>query len=356
MQTSHEHFRFGIEAEYVLVDSQSFAPLWYQDLDFHRLNAILESVDVSGCPPLDGLKLDPPHRKRMPFAVEGYHLPQQDEDARDILPKGVEIRTPVCGSLDECLRVFAELYSRMTGALAREGYAPVAISHHPVAVRFSGPQNKRQRDRWRWAMGAMTTYGPDMNVSLPRDLSARFCLADFEARLDHYAAAMTAFSLASPFLGGEPWQINGGIGKSVRTYRRSVVAPPLEVHPHEAGRIELKIFEMPSRHEDFEAFFLLFLTLLLDDRLTARAEAADRIYEMGGVAQHGFLYGQIRAKCAALLESALRTLPPLGFGISPLNEMARRLDLRLTPADAMLDVYHRTGRIEDVLRSLGGGA
>ena len=51
------------------------------------------------------------------------------------------------------------------------------MSHHPVEDRFEGPQNKRRHDFWQWAMLAMTTYGPDVNVSLPAPLNDRLDVA-----------------------------------------------------------------------------------------------------------------------------------------------------------------------------------
>ena len=68
-------FHFGLEAEYLLVDAETFRPLWHPDLSFDELNAAFEAIPVGDLPPLDGLDLEPPHRRLMPFAVEGYHLP-----------------------------------------------------------------------------------------------------------------------------------------------------------------------------------------------------------------------------------------------------------------------------------------
>ena len=37
-------FHFGLEAEFLLVDSASFRPLWHTDLKFKCLNAALEAI------------------------------------------------------------------------------------------------------------------------------------------------------------------------------------------------------------------------------------------------------------------------------------------------------------------------
>src|SRR4051794_40658381 len=36
-------FRFGLEAEFLLVDAASFRPLWHRDLKFETLNSALEA-------------------------------------------------------------------------------------------------------------------------------------------------------------------------------------------------------------------------------------------------------------------------------------------------------------------------
>jgi AraC-like DNA-binding protein len=98
----------------------------------------------------------------------------------DLLPKGVEIRTPVCASIEECLGSLKTLHERLQHALAELDCQAAALSFHPTEVDFEGPQNKRRHDFWQWAMEAMVTYGPDVNISLPKNLAARIDLADLK--------------------------------------------------------------------------------------------------------------------------------------------------------------------------------
>jgi carboxylate-amine ligase len=51
----------------------------------------------------DRFKVEPPHRKPGPYIVEGYHIPDAEMKPIDLLPKGVEIRTPICGSIEIAL-------------------------------------------------------------------------------------------------------------------------------------------------------------------------------------------------------------------------------------------------------------
>jgi carboxylate-amine ligase len=345
-------FHFGIEAEYLLVDAETFRPLWHQDLEFESLNAAMEAIPVGDLPPLDGLELEPPHRKLMPFVVEGYHLPSPEMSPRDLLPKGIEIRTPVCPSIDACVDTLRVLHERMQAALGELGYRAVSMSHHPTADRFEGPQNKRRHDFWQWAMLAMTTYGPDVNVSLPPDLNERLDFADLHAKVNYYAPALTALTLASPFYLGQLWRIRGRVGKSIRTYRRSVIAPAIELHPHEAGRLEYKTFETSNHLDDFHAYFLLWLELLLDDGLRGRASEQTRIYDLGAVARDGLAAETVRDRAAEVLDRAPGVLSNQGFDPWPLDSFRLRLETGRLPVDDLIDLFEFEGSIAGVLRPL----
>jgi carboxylate-amine ligase len=345
-------FHFGLESEYMLVEADTFRPLWHHDLSFERLSTMLESIPFDDLPPLDGLELELPHRKQMPFAVEGYHVPDPDLKPLDLLPKGIEIRTPVCSSIGECLGCLTKLYDRLQASLADLNYRAVSISHHPIETHFEGPQNKRRHDFWQWAMEAMVTYGPDVNVSLPTHLQARMDLNDLFAKVNYYAPALTALTLASPFHEGELWRIRGRLGKSIRTYRRSVIAPALEVHMEERGRLEFKPFEATNRLDDLHAYFLLWLALLLDEELDGRATNESRIYDLGQVAQWGVEAETVRSRASEVLRRAPRVLSRHGFCCDVLETFQVRLETGRLPADDLIELYERENSIPAVLRYL----
>lgn len=351
-----DEFRFGLEAEYLVVRSGDFTPLWHRDLRFEELNAIFESISLEGIPALDGLELEPPQTKLMPFVVEGYHLPDMDFQAKEVLPKGVEIRTPVCQSVPECLEVHRELHRRLTDALAERGYGLVALSHHPMESEFSGPQNKRRHDYWQWSMEVMTTYGPDINVSLPPSLADRIDPSDLEAKINYYGPCLSALTVASPFCGGRPWTVRGEEGKSFRMHKRSYIAPPIEFHPDEKNRLEFKVFDMANSTREFEAQFLSFLALVLDDGLSGRASKQTRIYDLGQVARKGLQAESILERARELLSRAPSVLREWGFDPSALEVFGERAETGRTPADQMLDLFKATGSLIDVLRMRGAFA
>jgi carboxylate-amine ligase len=337
-------FRFGLEAEFLLARKSDLTPLWHKDISFTSLNSILERIPLDGTGGLEGLELEPPHRKLMPYVVEGYHVPDQDFAALDINPKGVEIRTPVASSLDECLRSFDILLARLQSALAEENLVAVALSHHPLESKFTGPQNKRRHDFWQWAMEVMTTYGPDINIAVPTALQNQLDIADLESKIDHYGPALAALSVASPFANGGLWDFRGRDGLSYRMFKRSVIAPPIEIHPDEDWRLEFKVFDMPKSTRDFRCMFLSFLGLLLTPELRGRGSKQSRIYDLGQVSRFGLKAESVSERLTELFEMAPPHLAKWGFDPSPLEHFRARLIAGRTPADDMIETYIASGR------------
>ncbi len=348
---TRDSFRFGLETEFLLVDASSFRPLWHPDLQFETLNATLEAIpaDDFQC---GSFKVEPPHRKPGPYVVEGYHLPDPQMNPIDLLPKGVEIRTPVRSSIEECLAALKVLHDRLQRALASAGIQVVVLSAHPTEIHFSGPQNKRRYDYWQWAMVAMLTYGPDVNISLPEALTRRIDLKDLNEKVNYYVPALTALTLSSPLHGGKLWRIRGRIGKSLRTYRRSVVAPAIEVHPDEGFRLELKSFEMTRSLVDYRNYFLLWLTLLLDEGLKGRASDQTRIYDLGRIACDGVAAETVRDRANAVLDRAPQALSPWGFDCTSLDSFRLRLAQGHLPADDIVSIFEREKTISGTLRHL----
>jgi carboxylate-amine ligase len=201
-------------------------------------------------------------------------------------------------------------------------------------------------------MEVMVTYGPDVNVSLPTDVQARLDINDLFAKVNYYAPALTALTRASPFCEGKLWMIRGRIGKSIRTYRRSVIAPALEVHMEERGRLEFKPFEATNRLDDLHAYFLLWLTLLLDDGLKGRASNQSRIYDLGQVAQFGLDVPSVRSRANEVLSRAGRVLVRHGFAAEALQPFQIRLETGRLPVDELVELYRQKHSIPAVLRYL----
>lgn len=346
-------FHFGLETEFLLIEADSFQPLWHPQLRFDALNSLLESIDVDAHDH-EGLDVRPPHRKPMPFVVEGYQVPDPKLRPTDLLPKGIEIRTPVRHSIEDCLASFKVLHERLQQALELRGYLAAALSFHPTQDHFEGPQNKKRYDHWQWAMEAMTTYGPDVNVTVPSDLATRLDLHELHGKVNYYAPALTALTLASPLYRGDLWRIRGRIGKSVRTHHRSTIAPAISIHPEENLRLEFKPFEMSRSLSDYHAYFLLWLTLILDEKLEGRSTEQTRIYDMGQIAQSGLDAETARARAHEILARAPKVLEPWGFDCMPLRGFAERLETGRLPADDIIELFERKKSIPEVMRGLVG--
>lgn len=344
-------FHFGLETEFLLVDAISFRPLWYTDLEFEMLNALLEAIPVEEFQ-CESFKVEPPHRKPGPYIVEGYHLPDSQMNPVGLLPKGVEIRTPVYSSIEECLAAFKALHGRLQQALADAGFQAVALSFHPTEVDFSGPQNKRRYDYWRWAVAAMLTYGPDINISLPAALTRQIDVKDLNEKVNYYVPALTALTLSSPLRGGQLWRIRGRTGKSVRTHHRAVVAPALEIHPEDRFRLELKPFEMTCSLMDYRNYFLLWLAVILDGGLKGRASDETRIYDLGRIARDGLETDTVRDRAYAVIDRAPQALGSFGFDCASLESFRLRLELGHLPADDIVSIFEREKTISGTLRHL----
>lgn len=346
--------RFGIEAEYLLAEQDTFRPLSHRELAFAELNALLESIDVRDLPPVAGLLPQPPHRRVMPYVIEGYHLPDPQAAESTLVPKGIEIRTPVCRSIEETSAVLGELLGRLQQRLAAAGLVATVLAHHPYDDSFTGPQGARSETAWRWASQAMMTYGPDMNVGLPADLAERLEAADLFAKVDYYAPAMALLSLAAPIQGGSLWTYRGRQGRSLRTFRRSPVGQAVELHPEQPGRIEFKSFDMSPRLDELAAYLALWTAVLLDDGLPGRSDESTRRQELQAAAVHGLDDASLRERAAALIDRGRSSLPRLDLDPALLEPLARRLERGQLPADEIIDRIKAGASIEDLLRERTG--
>src|SRR5215207_6864665 len=91
MPNQENDFRFGLEAEFLLVDATSFEPLWHDNLKFKDLNEALESISVDDIH-CDSFKVESPHQKAMPSCDLGMSKPRMDATLLPFLSRAVHIR------------------------------------------------------------------------------------------------------------------------------------------------------------------------------------------------------------------------------------------------------------------------
>jgi hypothetical protein len=350
-----EDYKFGLEAEYLLLDKKTLNPLWHQELSFKKLYQLIESIPHDGPPSLIGLHPEDAHEKVLPYVVEGYHVKDENNRAISMLSKGVEIRTPVCQSVEQALTSFRKLNSRLKNKLNEHDFIPLALSHHPIHYDFYGERAGRRHDDWKWPLEVMTTYGPDINISFPQPLTEKLFSnkKDFEEKLNYYAPALTALTLNSPFYKGvlKKYQSEHYI-KSIRTFRRSTIAPLLEWHQNEDNRIEFKFFEMTDSVEDFESYFSMCLALALEDDFQGRALSQEAIYTMGEVAVLGLQSPYVNVVLEEFFSKSFSTLRRHGFDCISLKRMQKRWKSGKTPADHLIDSYQKNLSLEEIFRDL----
>jgi hypothetical protein len=342
-ETGTEKFGFGIEAEFLLLDKLSHRPLFHGDLNFEQLLDTLDNIAVADFSS-DGFNIKPLHRKASPYLVEGYYLTDDEMNPLTLLAKGIELRTPIVPTIDASVNNLSTLYSRLQLAMNGLGYQTAMISHHPVESKFEAKPNYKRHDYWQWASTAMLTYGPDINISVPATLAEMIDREALHDKINFYMPSVIAMSLASPLVDGDLWHIRGAVGKSIRTYRRSLWAPLYYIHHKPSLRFEFKGFEMAQNLSDYKAFFLLSLAVLLDLELTGRASDATRLYDLGQVAVHGLDLPFVRDRASAVLEGAERIGTLYDFDTTPLHAFWNRLDNRRVPADDIIESFsaHRS--------------
>ena len=350
MNTPENLFGFGLEAEYLVLDKDTGRALFCNDLDTDDLLSLVESIPVSDIGS-EGFNIKPLHHKAIPYLIEGYTLTDDAFKPVKLLPKGIEVRTPITHKIDESVELLRELTRRLSNAVSARGWALCSISHHPQEADFEAKRNYRRDDYWHWALTATTTYGPDVNISVPNDLAQGIDRSKLEEKINYYLPPLVALTFASPFEKGKIWTIDGQQGYSVRTFKRSLYAPLFYVHTEPALRFEFKGFEMPLNFEDYEAFFLVCLTILLDSELTKTAGNDERIEHLRRLAKTS-LSDQDRKIAQEVIHSAIRTATKYGFDSSPLKVLQHRIDNNICPATEMIESYRRYGNIEAVLRDL----
>lgn len=336
LDVHQDSFRFGLETEYVLADAKTICALTYRDINFDKINSLISNIPFNDLPgDFSPLGIELPMTKASPIIVEGYSLVDESYKPIDMLPKGVEIRSSVCSSISECLFVQKELYKRLKTKLLEHDLTLLSLSHHPSLKSFRGPQNKRRYDWWQWAMQVMTTYGPDINISVPTRLLKDFDLEDFDKKVNYYGPALSALSTGAPFFGGEL-----GDKKSYRMHKRSIVAPAIEYHEDEENRFEFKLFDMSPYEEDFRAFFLVVLALILNKDLKGRADRPERIYELGHIAQFGLEAFGVKEKLNEFFKNIESVLLKEGFDPAGLHILYKRFQTGMTLSDEIKKMRH----------------
>ena len=360
-----EEFRFGIEHEFAVIDREGrFRD--FTNTTFEEFDRVIESLPVIETD-YPGLRVGDLGIKNKRWYIEGFERFSESGEYLRTDPKGFEIRTPICDSLDEAIGVLKADLERWAEAAAPYGYRPAHTSLNPFQPEFvpipdlnAWEESHRRTPEELTAHIHMLTYGPDMSFSHPA-LSAERAI-DISKKLTHYSPFIVPFSFSSPFFRGELWG-----GYSRRTYYRTGARPSALVFveddaeripsfptltdkarlPAEIGRIEFKAFDCVAEVETFRSLGALLLGVALDTKLPGRALVPDgALHKLSAV--RAFHDDDIHRGAGEVLAAAREALPhDLRAHLEPLEEL---LDTRTTPADRMIEVFRETG---DIVRAIG---
>lgn len=356
----------GIESEYLIVDGGGAAPGRVRDftnLPFEYIRGILEDKPGRADPHLATGDLG---IRSGYWYLEGDERFHPDGRFREMVVKGVEIRTPPHPGVTAAISTLLEIEDQLTAVLARHRLGLAIAGFNPVrpGYSFEPPLNawelaqRREDPSFDGAAVYTLSYGPDINLSWP-DWTPEQGL-DTARKLNWYSPYLVPFSFSSPFYAGSPWT-----GLSKRTFERAAWRPAVKlflapaalaalapgsrlVHPvrldGEAGRIEYKAFDAPPSLELLTACCHLLVGLCLADDLPERGEGID-LSLFRRAALHGFMDAQVRAGAVEVLSKAKRALSRVGEtaaaqSLAPLEDL---LAARQTPSHALLAEYRKTG-------------
>ncbi len=288
------NFRFGLEHEIALINENgAFAD--FSNTAFTELESIVEALPLY---PSDypQLRIGDAGIKHKRWYIEGFERYDLEGRVLDCPPKGIEIRTTICDTIDAAVTELTESYRKLKDELQKKGFRPTAVSFNPYQTEYvpDPPLNsfeEKMRDESPEAGTAhihMLTQGPDVSLSavgMPIEAAI-----DAAKKLTYYSPYLVPFSFNSPFYNGQLWD-----GLSVRTYVRTGRRPAAMVFmddqtqmiesapsltqkarvPAENGRIEFKAFDSSPDFSLYTSLGLLLKGLILDETLPGRAIVPD---------------------------------------------------------------------------------
>lgn len=356
--------RCGIEYEFPLADQQ------HRFVDFS--NTSFEQLDeiVAKLPKYEAdypeLRIGDLGIKEKRWYIEGYERFDKQGTYLKTEIKGMEIRTPICSSIDEAVATLETDYTQFVKLAMESGFRPLATSYNPFQPPFA-PQpplntwetTHRTTPEEQTATIHMLTYGPDVSFSYEDWDAQRVIRA--ATKLTYYSPYLVPFSFSSPFNQGKLW---GGLSR--RTHERNGLRPAALAFlgnkadlidsrptlteiarvPAEAGRIEFKGFDCCADLKLYGSLLALVIGVALSDELTDTL-AIPPAAQLQAASIQGLRDDTIYRQTRHVLELAGRALPAADQGwLAPLEGQLRR---RRCPADQIIERYEQHG---DVMRAL----
>ncbi len=336
--------KFGIETEYALLRPDGrFAD--FTNTDYSEVRRLLDPIPDYRHPEL---RVGDAGIRVKNWYVEGDERFDESGRSTGLAFKGVEIRTPVCATIEAAMLSLHELRAMLASTLEAQRWSLVSIGYNPCAASYEPVYTP-----WEKAFHAShvenafpevstLSYGPDFNFSCSADSPE--AVVERLRRLTYYSPYIVPLSFSSPFVGGALWS-----GFSYRTYRRTGPRPAALAHlsggpdhplvkkadpPSQHLRIEFKAFDMVADDQLLaELFYLTVGVAVADDReLPACADLPDEQLHRK-VALTGFDDNAVHREAAKIVAVATSALRSAGSR-ADLPLLEAMLATRRTPAHA----------------------
>ncbi len=194
--------KFGIETEYALLRPDGrFAD--FTNTDYSEVRRLLDPLPDYRHPEL---RVGDAGIRVKNWYVEGDERFDESGRSTGLAFKGVEIRTPVCATIEAAMLSLHELRAMLASTLEAQRWSLVSIGYNPCAASYEPVYTP-----WEKAFHAShvenafpevstLSYGPDFNFSCSADSPE--AVVERLRRLTYYSPYIVPLSFSSPFVGG----------------------------------------------------------------------------------------------------------------------------------------------------------
>ena len=338
-------YRMGIEFEYQVVDAQG-RPQHWKELSFPVLK---EVIGKSNAPSNDYMAVKYPGSDQRSFYLEGYDLTDERGEITDLHVKGIEISTPIAADVHQQQAFLVQHYEEMQTLLAGVGLRGSAYGAHASTEEYRGPRGGRSAEGWAAAETAMMTWGIHVNVSFPEAVEAGLDRDSLYAKMDWFAPALILLSANTPVRGEGPWQVDGVVGKSERSYRRSFTRRPMYFRDDQYFRKEVTCVDITNRLDLIRGYSSLVAGLMLEQSEFDVVASPFADHNMRQASVHGYRAPLVDrhfqpVDTGRLVDDALdraeKGLAGHGLDTSALDALRDLADRRRCPADDTLDTWY----------------
>jgi hypothetical protein len=350
-----DKFKFGWEVEMMVTDD-TFTPLFGSTLSFERLQSILDMVKVDNIPYLLEKYIG---SGTCSYYIEGYDNSYENGIVKNVITKGIEIRTPITFSIEDSVAAFKNHYNRMQDAMKENNLHISCFGNQPFQPSFKGDIGNRDVIGWASAEVAMTTNGLVINISLPDEIEKVLDRNKLNIRFSYAAPIMVLLSGNTPFRNGELWKPNGQQAYSDRSYRRSFVRDTVYYRDDQHFRKEITLFDMTNDLKMHCAYAALSLGILLSSEDVEVIPDRFSKENIRRVTMQGYQarlinrnFDEIDPKVVAyhVLRMSSKALETYGFNDALLKPLWELLDQHIMPSHNTIELFKKVGSIQGVIK------